>query len=66
MSRTNNDAWYEFDNEAPGEFYDYDEDEMVKGDYVLVGSVPLSSWDIMMFRVEGVDCVIDLEMEYLR
>lgn len=71
MPRETGDAWWEWHPDPDGPVANrYDEDETgfieQRGDYVLVGSVPLTSWDVMVYRAEGVSGAVDIEMEYLR
>jgi hypothetical protein len=61
MVRHDEQGWWEW--EATG-LVDDDGEEV--GEYKLVGSMPLSFYELMILRAEGVSGGIDLEMEWLR
>lgn len=61
MPRTNDEAWYEV-VEPPR----FDEDGYDCSQYELVGSLPLSTWELMVMKAEQVSGLVDLAMEHLR
>jgi hypothetical protein len=71
MTRETGDAWWEWQPDPDGPVSNrYDEEEMdwveQRGDYALVGSVPLTIWDLMVLKTQRVSGLVDLDMEYLR
>lgn len=63
MQRHDENGWWEWEPSEAGEMATINGEP---GDYMLVGSIPLTTWELTVLTAQGVSGLIDLEMEYLR
>jgi len=61
VPKVTDEAWWEVTGEPV-----FDRDGLDCAEYQIVGSYPLSAFEVMVMQAAGVSNVIDLEMEYLR